>query len=82
MLRLLVLLLCLLWRGVCVFVVATRDIAEGEELQTPYGYDYWSHAVDGVSKLEEYMATVGEEEKRLACRVMQPHLRMLGGESG
>ena len=54
----------------------------GEELQTPYGYDYWSHAVDGVSRLVEYMAAVGEEERRKAYRVMQPHLRMLGGESG
>ena len=35
-----------LHKGQAVFVVATRDIAEGEELLVPYSYEFWCHAPD------------------------------------
>ncbi len=43
--------------GLCVLVVAARDIADGEELLAPYGYEYWSDAADPERMLAEFTRT-------------------------
>ena len=52
--------------GLCVLVVATRDIADGEELLAPYGYEYWNDAADPGRMLAEFTRTrTAKQEKAL-----------------
>ena len=58
-------------QGVCVLVVATRDIAVGDELLAPYGYEYWCNAGDSDRLAKEYMAALRGREQVIANRIMK-----------
>ena len=62
-------------RGVCVLLVATRDVEAGEELLVPYGYEYWSSPPDPMAMLKEYMASRTESEKSTLDRLVGPYFR-------
>ena len=60
----------------CVLVVATRDIADGEELLAPYGYEYWSDAADPARMLTEFYQTRTAEQAKAMRAVMVPYLAL------
>jgi hypothetical protein len=57
--------------GLGVLVVATRDIADGEELLTPYGYEYWSDATDPERMLVELSQKTGKQAKAMRAVMAQ-----------
>ena len=62
--------------GLCVLVVATRDIEDGEELLAPYGYEYWSGAADPRRMVEELYRTRTAEQMKAMAPVMVPYVAL------
>jgi hypothetical protein len=63
--------------GLCVLVVATRDIADGEELLASYGYEYWSDAADPEKMLVEFRQTRTAEQDKALRALMGPFVALL-----
>ena len=62
--------------GLCVLVVAARDIEEGEELLAPYGYEYWSEAPDPVRMHAEFVRTRTAKQGMAIAALMAPFLAL------
>ncbi len=62
--------------GMCVLVVAARDIADGEELLAPYGYGNWSDAADPERMLAEFTRTRTAKQAKAMRAVMAPYVAL------
>ena len=62
--------------GLCVLVVAARDIADGEELLAPYGYEYWSDVTDPERMLAEFTRTRTAKQAKALMAVMVPYVAL------
>ncbi len=60
----------------CVLVVATRDIADREELLAPYGYEYWSDPADPERMMAEFSQTRNAEQAKALRALMVPYVAL------